>query len=121
MLFYGGYVLAGELMEKVRPILIVSEDTVREYSVFLHHLLSGLADESIESILVCPPRCDVDSIVSPVVEVVRHPVLDMPLMARCNRRVLVERLKKFGPTVLHCLCPNQAGLVRGLAKRLELQ
>jgi len=111
-----------EAVEKrsLRPVLIVSEQTVYEYSMFLKHLLAGLTDESVPAVLVCRPGCDVDSIVSPTVEVVRHPVVDLPLMGHLNRKMLVERLEKFGPTVLHCLCENKARLTRQLAQQLDL-
>jgi len=111
-----------EAVEKrsLRPVLIVSERTVYEYSMFLKHLLAGLTDESIPAVLVCRAGCDVDSVVSPMVEVVRHPVVDLPLMGHLNRKMLVERLEKFGPTVLHCLCENKARLTRQLAQQLDL-
>ena len=62
----------------LRLALIVSEHTVLEYSISLEHLLVGLADESIPVSLVCPPSCDMDSVVSGVVEVIRHPVFNLP-------------------------------------------
>ncbi len=104
----------------VRPALIVSEKTISEYSISLHHLLVGLADESIAVNLVCPPGCDVDSVVSPSVEVVRHPVFQLPLMGYQNKKILVERLEKFKPSVLHCLCESKAKLTRQLARQLDL-
>jgi glycosyltransferase involved in cell wall biosynthesis len=104
----------------IRPVLIVSEDTVCKYSMFLEHLLTGLGDESVPAALVCRPDWKVDSMVSPLVEVVRHPVYDLPFLWRQNRRVLVERLEKFQPTVLHCLCESKAALTRHLAEQLNL-
>ena len=104
----------------VQPALIVSEKTIFEYSIFLHHLLVGLADESIPTSLVCPPDCDVDSVVSPAVEVVRHPAFKLPLMGYQNRKILIERLERFKPSVLHCLCESQAKLTRRLARQLDL-
>ena len=106
--------------KSLRPALIVSEHTVSEYSIFLEHLLVGLADESIAAVLVCPPGCDVDSVVSPAVEVIRHPAFNLPLLWRQNRKVLIERLAKFKPSVLHCLCESKAGLTRQLARQLDL-
>jgi hypothetical protein len=60
----------------LRLALIVSEHTVLEYSISLEHLLVGLADESVPVALICPPSCDMDSVVSGAVEVIRHPVID---------------------------------------------
>ncbi len=68
----------GAVGKSLRVTLIVSERTVREYSIFLNHLLVGLADESVPVVLVCPAGCKVDS-VWPAVEVLndiykaRHP------------------------------------------------
>ena len=104
----------------VRPALIVSERTVCEYSIFLHHLLVGLVDESIPVALVCPPGCDVDSIVPPSVEVVRHPAFNLPLLWHQNRKILIERLERFKPSVLHCLCESKSLLTRQLAQQLGL-
>ncbi len=106
--------------KSLRPALIASEKTVSEYSIFLEHLLVGLADESIPAALVCRPGCDVDSVVSPAVEVLRHPVFNLPLMGRQNKKILLEKLEKFKPTVLHCLCESKASLTRQLARQLGL-
>jgi len=103
-----------------RPALIVSERTVNEYSLFLRHLILGLSDESVPVALVCRPGRGVDSLVSPTVEVVKHPVFDLPFMGPQNRKVLVERLGNYKPTVLHCLCESKAELARQVAEQLDL-
>ena len=106
--------------KSLRPALIASAKTVSEYSIFLHHLLVGLVDESIPVALICPPSCDVDSVVSPAVEVIRHPAFGLPILWRQNRKMLVERLEKFKPSILHCLCESKAALTRQLARQLDL-
>ena len=106
--------------KSLRPTLIASEKTVSEYSIFLEHLLVGLADESIPMALVCRPGEDVDSVVSPAVEVIRHPAFSLPLMGRQNKKILLEKLENFKPTVLHCLCESKALLTRQLARQLGL-
>lgn len=103
-----------------RPVLIASEHTLSEYSLFLEHLLIGLADESIPAALVCPPSCDVESVICGAVEVIKHPTIDLPLMERLNRNRLVEQVERFRPTVLHCLCESKASLTRQLVRRLSL-
>lgn len=115
----------GSALERVkdkllRPALIASEYTISEYPIFLEHLLVGLADESIPAALVCPAGCDVDSIVPPTVEVFRYPAFKLPLMAGRTRRILIERLRDFKPSVLHCLCESKAALARQLARGLGL-
>jgi glycosyltransferase involved in cell wall biosynthesis len=106
--------------KSVRPALIASEHTVSEYSTFLEHLLVGLADEAIPVLLVCPPGCDVDSVLSGSAEIIRHPIINLPLLGHQNRKWLVEQLLKFKPTVLHCLCESKASLTRLLADQLGL-
>lgn len=104
----------------VRPALIASEHTVFDYSILLEHLLAGLADESIPSALVCPPDCNVDSIISGAVEVIRYPAIKLPFMESYNKNRLAEQLGEFKPNILHCLCESKADLTRQLAHRLDL-
>jgi len=111
-----------EIVEKktLRPALIVSQRTASVYSMLLKYLLIGLADESVVSALVCEPGCDVESIIPPAVEVIEHPVFNLPLMRTRNNKILVERLTAFKPTVLHCLCESKARLTKQLAQQLDL-
>jgi glycosyltransferase involved in cell wall biosynthesis len=41
-------------------------------------------------------------------------------MKRYNRRLLLQRLDKFQPDVLHCLCETSAPLTRWLARHLDV-
>ncbi len=110
----------GAKKKLVRPALIVSERTVSEYSLLLERLLVGLADESIPAALVCPMGCDVDCAISGAVEVMRYPASKLPVLWRQEKKRLVEQLVRFKPTVLHCLCESKSGLVRQLARQLDL-
>jgi len=67
--------LAPENVKKkpLRIALIASEHTLCEYSIFLEHLMVGLADESIQVALVCPPSYDVDTVFTGAAEVISHP------------------------------------------------
>ncbi len=87
--------------KSLRPALIVSERTISEYSIFLEHLLVGLADESIPVALVCPPGYDAESVITPSVEVINHPAFELPILWRQSRKKLIERLDKFKPSLLH--------------------
>ncbi|NIP26730.1 MAG: glycosyltransferase [Phycisphaerae bacterium] len=104
----------------LRLALIVSEHTVLEYSISLERLLVGLADESIPVALVCPPSCNMDTVISGAVEVIRHPVIDLPLIGRINRKELVEQLIKFKPDIIHCMCESKAGLTKQIARQLDV-
>ncbi len=103
-----------------RIVLLASEHTVRGYSIFLDRLLVGLAAETIPVALVLPSKCNPDRIFTAHAEVISHPVLDLPLMAPLNTRILAERLRKFEPTVLHCLCQTRAPMTKQLSGRLNL-
>ncbi|MCK4752981.1 MAG: glycosyltransferase family 4 protein [Planctomycetes bacterium] len=108
---------------KTKPLrlaLVVSKRTLSEYPSYLKYLLVGLADESIPTTLICPLNYNVDSIVSPSIEIIRHPAFDLPILWRQNRNRLVERLTKFQPNVVHCLCHTKAQLTRYLTRQLSL-
>jgi len=104
-----------------RVALVASRRTILEYPLYLKFLLVGLADESVPVVLVCPPGCEVESIVPPTVEVIRHPALDIPLMEHYNRHRLLDRLVEFAPDVLHCLCETSAALARWLSGHLKIR
>ena len=104
----------------VRPALIVDAPTMAGYSAFLQHLLVGLADESYHSALICPSKDDADSITLPTVEFIQHPMFKLSLLWLQNKRYVLERLRKFKPTVLHCFSPKKTRLTRYLACRMDV-
>ncbi|MBN1508361.1 MAG: glycosyltransferase family 4 protein [Sedimentisphaerales bacterium] len=104
----------------LRPVLIVSESTLAEQSAFLRHLLVGLVDESISTTLVCPPGCDVESLVPGPVAVLSYPLVSLPLARHLGTGYLAGELAKLRPTVLHSLSENTASLTRRLARRLRM-
>lgn len=114
--------MASEVARKksLRVALIASEHTVRECSALLRLLLVGLADESIPTVLICPPGCDSESMLVGSAEVISYPAFDLPFSEHFNIKLLVQRLAKFEPTVLHCLCESKASLARKLARRMDL-
>jgi glycosyltransferase involved in cell wall biosynthesis len=104
----------------IRPVLIISKRTIPQYCPLLERLMVGLAGESISVALVCPPDCDVDSMAYGPVEIIRHPVISLPLMTRQNRKKLLQHLAAFKPTILHCLCEAESSLTRQLSRQLDL-
>jgi glycosyltransferase involved in cell wall biosynthesis len=104
----------------VRPALITSAETFAEYSASLRNLMVGFADESIPAAVICSATQNLDTVVSGVVDIIRHPAFNMPLLWKWNRKILVERLANFSPTVLHCLCQTKAELTKRLAGQLDL-
>ncbi len=103
-----------------RIVLLASHRTVWEYPLYLKYLLIGLADEAIPVTLVCPPGCDVGPIVPPAVEVIVHPYIDIPVLRPYNRRVLLAKIKKFDPDIVHCLGEASSGLARWLTRQLGI-
>jgi glycosyltransferase involved in cell wall biosynthesis len=103
-----------------RVALITSEHTYSQYPVFLRHLLVGLADESVPVALVCPQSCNVDSLLIGAVEIIRYPVLELPFAGHFNNKFLIEKLMKFKPSILHCLCESRFEVTKLLAWRLNL-
>ncbi len=103
-----------------RLALIASERTLYQYATLLEHLLLGLADASIPVALICPPEFDTDYLDIGSVQTIRYPQIELPFTARLNRRMLIDRLTKFNPTLLHCLCETRAGIARKLARRLDV-
>jgi len=106
--------------KSLRVALIASEHSICEYSIFLERLLIGLADESIPVALICPPGFNPGTVFTGIAEVINYPIIDLPLMERLNIRLLTERLAKFEPTILHCLCESEAPFTRHIARRLDL-
>lgn len=104
----------------LRVALIASEHTICEYSIFLERLLVGLTDESIPVVLVCPPGFNPGTVFTGITEVINYPFFDLPLMECLNVRLLAERLSKFEPTILHCLCQSMASPTKRLAHRLNI-
>ncbi len=114
---------AGSKAEKQNPVrvtLLASKHTLSEYYIPLQRLLVGLTDRSICSNIVCPPETNIDLITSPGVEIIRYPFYKLPFLGRYNKNLLIEELKNFNPTVLHCLGEDQATIVRLLSKQLNI-
>lgn len=109
-----------EASKPPRVAIIASRRTLAEYPSYLKHLLVGLADESVRGILICPPGGNAESVVPPAVEVVRHPAIDIPLMQHYNLHLLLNRVRKFKPEIIHCLCETSASTARWLARSLNI-
>ncbi|MHC4458006.1 MAG: glycosyltransferase family 4 protein [Planctomycetota bacterium] len=109
-----------EESKPVRPALIVSEWMLSEYSIFVKRLLVGLAAESIAVAFICPRDIESESFALPSVEIIRHPEFERGLLWRRSRKILIERLEQFKPSVLHCLCESKSFFVRWLSRRLGL-
>lgn len=106
--------------KSVRPVLIASKKTIEKYSIYLRHLLVGLADNSIPAVLIYPADIDIDSVTTASAELLAYPAFNLPLMWRANRNILTAHLDKFKPTILHCLCESRANFTRRLSRAINL-
>ncbi len=104
----------------LRPVFFVDIATIEEYGDILRRLFVGLANKSYPCYLVIPPQASVGPIISPAVTLVRYPIYQLPFLARQNRRALIERLEKFKPNILHCLCASKESLTRQIAKDMDI-
>ncbi len=104
----------------VRPVLLVDRDTFRSFADPLKHLLMGLAEESMPSALVCPADSVTSPVICPSVELMRHPMFNIPLLWIQNRKFLYDRLAKFSPTILHCLCDSKLKLTKQIAQQFSI-
>lgn len=102
-----------------RILLIASQQTLTEYPLYLRYLLVAMADESIPVMLIVPGEVDQAAIL-PGAEIVTYPALNIPFMDHFNKKILLEKIKKFSPTVIHCLCRSYASLVRSIARKLDM-
>lgn len=106
--------------QDLRPVFFVDIATIEEYGDILRRLFVGLANKSYPCYLVIPPQASVGPIISPAVTLVRYPIYQLPFLARQNRRALTERLEKFKPNILHCLCASKENLTRQIAKDMDI-
>ena len=111
---------AAVVRTSVRPVLIASRRTLMEQSTFLRHLLVGLVTEPVSTVLICPSRCNVESIAPAPVTVLPCPWINLPVLEYLCIDHLADQLAKLRPTILHGLSESGASLVRRLADRLDL-
>jgi glycosyltransferase involved in cell wall biosynthesis len=103
-----------------RVAVLVGGEMLRDYGTCLRRLFVGLADKSYPGALICPPHKGAGSVLSPAVQLISHPVFQMRLLGFLNKKVLLDKLAKFKPTVLHCFGSNQARLAKYLARAMDI-
>ena len=104
----------------VRPVFLVDRSVFLSYSAYIRRILVGLAGTARASALVCPSDTDPHAILCPSVERIEHPVLRLPIFWSQNRKILIDRLLRFKPTILHTFSPGQVHLAYWLSKQLQL-
>ncbi|MHC4293000.1 MAG: glycosyltransferase family 4 protein, partial [Planctomycetota bacterium] len=104
----------------IRPALIVSDNTISYYYNYLNHILVSLADQSIPVAVICDSQWEVESLVTPSIELIEHNLISFPWLSSFGHKRLLERLTDFKPTVLHCICEKEIKLVQKLAQQMTL-
>ena len=111
---------ATEQSAKHRPIIIADGKCVKENFGLLRHIFFGLAAAETNAMLVVSGKVGVDLNFLQGVEIVDCPALKLPFVRKHNYTRLIERLKKFNPTVIHCFGIKMTRLARTIATDLDL-
>jgi hypothetical protein len=104
----------------VRPVLLVDAGVYRNYAVYLRRILVGLAGTAHASAVICPGDIETSIMDCPTVEKIEYPALRLGLFKATNQRILLERMARFKPTVIHTFSPGQVGLGALLSESLDV-
>lgn len=104
----------------IKPVFLVDRQVYQGYTSYIRRILVGLTGTAYASALVCPNCVDTESILCPSVELIEHPALRLPVFWQQNRRILLERLSRFKPTVIHTFYPGQVYLAHWLSQQLDI-
>jgi glycosyltransferase involved in cell wall biosynthesis len=104
----------------LRPVFILDRGVFLSYASYIRRILVGLAGTAQATALVCPCDVEVESILYPSVEWIEHPALWLPIFCNQNRRILLEKLIRFKPTILHAFHPGLVSLTRRMAEELQI-
>lgn len=104
----------------LRPVFILDRGVFLSYASYIRRILVGLAGTSQATALVCPSDVEVETVLYPSVEWIEHPALRLPIFWNQNRRILVEKLARFRPTVLHTFHPGLVPLTAKIAQEIEV-
>lgn len=109
-----------EPVEPLRPALFAERFGMRESSYTIRRLLSGLVGSAHGAAMVSSKQFELENVLAPTVEHIEYPVLRLPIFRSLNRRILLERLARFRPTILHGYWPDHPELVAWASRRLEV-
>ncbi|MCE5187153.1 MAG: glycosyltransferase [Planctomycetaceae bacterium] len=108
----------GDLL--LRPVFMLDRGVFLSYAPYIRRILVGLAGTAQAAALVGPPLVETESILYPSVEWIEHPALRLPVFGIQNRRILLDRLFRFKPTVLHTFHPGMVPLAGWLSRQLQI-
>lgn len=104
----------------VKPVFFVDRPVFLDYAPYIRRILVGLTGTAHASAVVCPTSVDCQAMLCPGVEQIEHPALRLPIFWSQNRTILLDRLERFKPTILHTFCPGQIHLTHWLSEQLQL-
>ena len=104
----------------LRPVFLVDFGSYQLYSSYIRRILVGLMGTAHASVLVCPSTVNAETILCPSVDWIEHPALRLPIFWHQNRRILLERLARFKPTILHAFYPGHVHLTHWLSQELAI-
>jgi glycosyltransferase involved in cell wall biosynthesis len=104
----------------IKPVFLVDRQVYQGYCSYIRRILVGLTGTAHASVLVCPSTVDKQAILCPSVDHIEHPALRLPIFRLQNRRILLERISRFKPTILHTFYPGQLHLAHWLSQQLAI-
>lgn len=104
----------------IKPVYLADKDVLQSYSCYIRRILVGLADTARGAVMVCPDYGQAEGVLCPSVERIEHPALRLPIFWYQNRRLLLDRLMRQKPTLLHAFYPGQIHLAQWLADELDV-
>lgn len=108
------------LEETVKPVLLVDKSVLMAFSSYIRRILVGFTGTADAIALVGPPVLDTETVLCPAVESIEHPALQLAVLRNQNRKILLSRLTRFRPTILHTFYPGQVRLAHWLSGQLDI-
>lgn len=104
----------------LRAVFMLDREVFLAYASYIRRILVGLTGTAQALALVCPGGVDLESILYPSVEWIEHPALRLPIFCSQNNNILLEKLTRFKPTVLHTFHPGLVSLTAQLSHQLDV-
>lgn len=108
------------LRSTIRPAILADKTIVRFYGSFVRRVLVGLTGSACTAMLVGPESPDTHNILHPSVDYIVHPEIQFWPLAYKNRSLLLDKLLRLKPTLLHSFWPGDWRLTKWLSEAMEL-
>jgi glycosyltransferase involved in cell wall biosynthesis len=111
---------SSEVKPIIRPAILADEWTLYYYSSYIRKIMVGLTGEGCSAILVGPQGHETETVLYPSVDFIEHPEIKMRLFASKNRQLLLEKLSRSKPALLHGFWPGDMKLLSFLSEKLDI-